>query len=151
METITLLRLRADDKATIGLMKVGSIIVATLEDPVREKKIFGDTAIPVGRYDLLLRNEGGKTLRYAERFPEMHKGMIWLQNVKNFTYVYIHIGNYPKDTLGCILVGERAKQSSLESSTSAYKRIYPVIVEMIQDKGCQLIIKDDTNVENDDG
>ena len=119
--------------------------MATLEDPLRPVKIDGISAIPAGTYELKLRNEGTKTKHYAKKFPDMHKGMIWLQNVPGFTYVYIHIGNYPTDTEGCILVGMRAKQRMIQSSTDAYKRIYPKIAKMIETEGCQLIIRDDNN------
>jgi len=149
METIILQRTRLTDDATFGIMVVGGTMVATLEDKIRKEKVYGETAIPAGRYTLLLRNEGGKTLKYADRYPDMHEGMIWLQDVKGFTYVYIHVGNYPKDTLGCILVGERAKQHMIQSSSSAYKKIYPKIVKMIKDKGCQLIIRDEDYEDED--
>jgi len=142
MKTITLQRSRNEDTVTIGLLRIGKSVVATLEDPVRDTKIYGETAIPAGCYTLELRNEGGKTKRYEKRFPDMHKGMIWLRDVPNFTYVYIHIGNYAKDTDGCILVGEKANKSSISNSTKAYKRLYPKIVKMIESEGCQIEIID---------
>jgi hypothetical protein len=148
MNTITLQRVRQAAKATFGTLTINGDIVATLEDMIREEKVYGETAIPAGTYQLELRNEGGKTLTYAKRFPKMHKGMIWLRNVPNFTYVYIHIGNFPDDTEGCILVGEKARSRSLQSSTSAYKRIYPKIVKMIESEGCEIIIKDSSGEDN---
>lgn len=144
MNTITLQRVRQRAKGTFGILTINGDVVATLEDQIRDEKVHGETAIPAGTYKLELRNEGGKTKHYAKRFPEMHKGMIWLRNVPDFTYVYIHIGNFVEDTEGCILVGERARTRSLQSSTKAYQRIYPKIVKMIEE-GCQITIKDDFN------
>jgi hypothetical protein len=144
MKTIYLQRVRQHAKATFGTLTIGGDIVATLEDEIREVKVHGETAIPAGTYKLTLRNAGGKTKRYAKRFPEMHKGMIWLRDVPNFTYVYIHIGNFVEDTEGCILVGWRARTRSLQSSTKAYMRIYPKIVKMIEDEGCQIMVLDST-------
>lgn len=151
VNTIILQRVRQSANATFGILTIGGVVVATLEDMMRDEKVYGETAIPAGTYKLELRNEGSKTKHYAKRFPKMHKGMIWLRDVPNFTYVYIHIGNFPQDTEGCILVGEKARSRSLQSSTKAYKRIYPKIAKMIQDKGCQIIIKDDLYEDKDDG
>jgi len=145
MKTIILQRIRQQAKATFGTLTINGDIVATLEDQIRSTKIHGETAIPAGTYQLELRNEGGKTKKYARRFPDMHQGMIWLRYVPDFTYVYIHIGNFVDDTEGCILVGERARTRSLQSSTKAYLRIYPKIARMIKEEGCQIIIKDDFN------
>ena len=48
-------------------------------------------------------------------------------------YVYIHIGNTPIDTLGCLLTGFSANtnSSSISESTNAYKKIYPIISKAI--------------------
>ena len=143
METIVLKRIRTEGDATIGLMSIGSICVATLEDLPQEIKISGKTRIPTGTYELKLRNVGGMTKKYADRYGDMHKGMIWLQNVPGFTFVYIHTGNYASHSEGCILVGMRAGGSSLIDSRKAYKLIYPKIVEMIDQEGCEISIFDE--------
>ena len=77
-----------------------------LEDERREVKVFGETCIPVGRYEILLRDEGGMHQRYLDRFPELHRGMLWLQDVPNFEWVYFHIGNKERHTNGCLLTGQ---------------------------------------------
>jgi len=128
--------------ATGGYMDGFEERIFTLEDKVRDVKVAGVTAIPAGIYDLKLRTEGGMTKRYAEKFPDMHRGMIWLQDVPDFTFVYIHIGNYPRDTDGCILVGTGHGHEAVWNSTVAYKRIYPLIVEAIEGDGCTLEICD---------
>lgn len=140
MKTITLQRVRQADRATIGLLCIGKTKYATLEDEVRDAKIYGETAIPAGTYEIKLRTAGGKTLQYARRFPDMHKGMLWLQDVPGFSWVYIHIGNFPEDTEGCILVGTNAGTNHINNSRVAYTSIYPKIVEMIEDDGCQIVI-----------
>ena len=119
--------------ATIGIMEVGGKKVFTLEDEYRSLKKFGETRIKSGVYRVLLRSEGGMNERYMERFPHIHCGMLWLQNVEDFTHIYIHIGNEDDDTLGCILVGLGADLSSgtIQRSTDAYRLIYANIANQI--------------------
>lgn len=66
----------------------------TLEDQEREDKIYGETAIPLGRYEVILT--------MSQRFNRL---LPLLQDVPNFSGVRIHGGNTAKDTEGCILVG----------------------------------------------
>jgi len=141
-------RFYSDHKATQGVMVVNGSMVYTLEDEKREVKVRGETRIPAGTYQIKLRNEGGMTKRYAEKFGDMHKGMLWLQNVDNFEWVYIHIGNREDQTDGCILVGLEAANNSLgitiQRSTDAYKLIYPAIASaVLSDNGAFIEIKDE--------
>lgn len=76
-----------------------------IEDERRLTKVQGETCIPVGTYELKLRTEGGMHAEYSEKYGDRHKGMLWLQNVEGFEFVYIHIGNYENQTKGCILPG----------------------------------------------
>ncbi len=119
----------------------------TLEDEHRTVKEYGETRIPEGEYEIKLRKEGGFHQRYRERFGDRHKGMLELQDVPNFKYVLIHIGNDEDDTAGCILVGNtvnnnliEAKRGFLGDSTSAYMEIYPIISDRLL-KGEKVIIK----------
>ena len=98
------------DKSTIGGLSIdGALQCYTLEDTVRkpnDKKVYGETAIPTGTYPIILRKEGTTHVAYLKRFPDMHRGTLWLRNILEYEYVLIHVGNVPADTLGCILVGE---------------------------------------------
>lgn len=99
----------------------------TMEDQHNEPKVPGETRIPAGRYRVGLRGRGGMNDRYSKKF-DWHRGMLWLQDVHDFTFVYIHYGNYHGDTEGCILVGD-GSQSNVEedgmvtSSVTAYTRL----------------------------
>lgn len=118
---------------TYGKLYVdGKRFTQTLEDVVRtDGKVYGKTAIPFGKYMLKLRKEGQKNDKYKLRFGDFHKGMLWLQDVPNFQFVYIHTGSYPSDTLGCILVGDSVlrKRNMIVDSQLAYKRLYKVIID----------------------
>ena len=105
----------------------------TMEDQPNEPKVPGETRIPAGRYRIGLREEGGMNDRYHLKF-DWHTGMLWLRDVPDFTFVYIHYGNYDDDTEGCILVGDGAQSNVLEdgmvmSSVAAYTRLYAEIME----------------------
>ena len=143
MHEIHLHRQIHTDESTIGYMDVFGEGVWTLEDPRRQHKVFGETRIPAGHYRLELRTEGGMSTRYAARFPNMHRGMIWLRSVPMFEWVYIHIGNTAKDTEGCILVGLAKDNDLIVSSVAAYERIYPRIVDAIENGGCTLTVHDE--------
>jgi len=75
----------------------------TMEDEVREIdglpvekwKIHGETAIPRGRYRVVLT----RSPRFKRVLPEV-------LNVPGFTGIRIHRGNTAKHTEGCILVGK---------------------------------------------
>ena len=59
--------------------------------------------------------------------------MLWIKNVNNYEYVYIHVGNLPKDTLGCLLTGFTVDTNSqmIGQSRTAYEKIYPIISDAI--------------------
>ena len=103
-----------------------------LEDGKNFPKIPGKTRIPAGAYQTILRTVGGTHERYLRKFgPEFHKGMLWLQGVPNFQYILIHIGNTVEDTEGCVLLGLGRDETrmTVSASTSAYKKLYPMVVD----------------------
>lgn len=103
----------------------------TLEDEFRLVKVPGETRIPHGYYFLDLRTDSPMSDRYAARYPEIHRGMIWLRDVPGFEWVYLHVGNDDDDTDGCILVGDTAQRGFIGQSVAAYRRVYPPIASAI--------------------
>lgn len=110
------------------------LICFTLEDERRDVKVAGETRIPAGRYCIELRTDGGMHAKYSKRFPNEHKGMLWLRNVPGFEWVYFHIGNTEDETNGCILLGETRDEYKMRvgQSTNAYPHVYWRIVEALQ-------------------
>lgn len=77
----------------------------TCEDERRKVKVPGETCIPPGTYEVKLRTDSAKFQKYYDRFPDFHRGMLWLQDVPEFEFIYIHVGNKESHTDGCILPG----------------------------------------------
>lgn len=123
--------------STLGRLYVpGQDACFTLEDETRDEKVPGETAIPEGTYPVELREVGGFHARYSDRFPEIHKGMLWIRSVPGFEHILIHVGNGEDDTAGCILVGETPMvddtgEFSILSSAHAYRRIYVPVADAL--------------------
>lgn len=110
----------------------------TLEDEERNSKVEGETRIPSGTYDITLRKHGGFHSKYSKRFPDIHRGMLWIRNVPNFEYILIHCGNTDEHTSGCLLVGQTQESNLIKGdgfvgkSSAAYKQIYPDIARVLE-------------------
>jgi hypothetical protein len=106
--------------STIGELTFGDKKVFTLEDKVRdinkdgdlddkgEAKVYGETAIPCGTYQIVIT--------YSNRFK---KPLPLLMNVKGFEGIRIHPGNTKADTHGCILLGLNKQSNMITESRSA--------------------------------
>jgi hypothetical protein len=102
------------EESTIGELWVnGGFECYTLEDKVRPVKIAGKTAIPSGRYEVIIN--------FSQRFQ---KQLPLLLNVPNFEGVRIHPGNTAANTEGCILVGETKTENFVGESRWAFNRLF---------------------------
>jgi hypothetical protein len=103
---------------TIGKFSIDTVLFCdTLEDKVRdydkdgdldqagETKIYGETAIPYGKYKVVLS--------YSPKFKRVLPEVL---SVKGFTSIRIHAGTTAKDTLGCVLVGKNMIKGALYHS-----------------------------------
>lgn len=115
--------------STIGTLILGDFNCFTLEPTLRQgPKVWGKTAIPAGQYAIKLRTDPSRMNDdYTARFGSWHKGMLWLQDIPDFQDVYIHIGNFPHDTEGCILVGVTKDVDVVYESEVAYRQLYPQV------------------------
>jgi hypothetical protein len=127
---INVKRYNDNGESTLGLLFIdGAFECYTLEDEARTSKVWGETRIPEGTYEIGFRTEGGHHARYMRKFGDFHKGMLHVKDVPNFEYILIHIGNDDDDTAGCLLVGSKANANNygvgfVENSTGAYTKLY---------------------------
>lgn len=118
--------------STIGLFFIsGKFEGYTIEDEHRNVKVYGETRIPAGGYEILYRVEPDSKMnqQYQRAYPDWFKWHLWLQSVPNYTYIYLHEGVTDDNTDGCILVGDAANNNvmsvgRLARSPQAFKRIY---------------------------
>jgi len=132
---ITVKRIVSNTNETISLIYVDDDLQCWgLEDEHRVIKLSGETRIPSGTYPVKLRTAGSIHPKYLKKFPDTHKGMLWLQDVPGFTYIYFHIGNTDEHTAGCILTGAQCGIDdlgtlTLQNSTLAYKGFYDRVID----------------------
>lgn len=126
---------------TIGdLLVNGKKFCETLEDTdrglfatmtearIREVKVAGKTAIPRGIYRVQMGVVSPKfrskswAVRWGGKLPR-------LLNVPGYEGVLIHVGNYPEDTEGCLLVGENKVKGGVVNSVATFDKLMAVLVE----------------------
>jgi len=149
---LELYRYSSEKDSTLGILMLvddetdkKDFLCFTLEDEKRETKVYGETRIPEGTYQIEYRKEGGYHNKYTKRFPNIHRGMLHITNVPNFEYILIHCGNDTSHTHGCLLVGDVisqnvSKEPFLGQSSNCYKRIYPILSDILESQK-QLSIK----------
>lgn len=134
---IKVIRQHFSDVCTIGSLTIDGddLLLYTLEDVDRKLsqtddllsitkiKVFGKTAIPYGRYEVLMT--------YSDRFKQT---MPLLVGVPGFTGVRIHSGNVAEDTEGCLLVGysKDVLNNRIINSRAAIAELYMLISERIK-------------------
>lgn len=125
---LTLTRIAKRKDYTIGRLEAdGEYLCDTLEPTWRDlknkHKIRGRTAIPEGRYPVVIT-----------RSPKFGEWLPLLLHVPMFEGIRIHAGNTPADTAGCILVGENRKPGHVLNSRRHVALLKQRIVEA-KDRG----------------
>lgn len=106
------------DTYTIGRLSVDDVSYCdTLEDKIRdynkdgdlddagEQKVYGETAIPYGRYRVIVSHS-----------PKFGRKLPLLMDVPHFDGIRIHGGVSAVNTYGCILLGENKIKGGLINS-----------------------------------
>lgn len=143
---LTLHRKWKKDGYSIGILYVDGVrFCDTLEDTdrgldqsmttkeIEEKKVYGETAIPYGRYEITMKVQSPKYKAYKQ-YQKCKGYLPRLKNVKGYSGVLIHIGNWPKDSAGCILVGKNEVKGAVVNSTYWFWKLYDIL-KAASDKG----------------
>ena len=125
------------ENGTFGKLYIDNVFACySLEDEVREVegkpvakwKIKGETAIPKGRYQIIINHSN----RFKRELPLLLK-------VPGFEGVRFHSGNTEADTEGCILVGTERNATAVLNSRVAFNELMGDIQEAL-DHGEQVWI-----------
>lgn len=114
---------------TIGKLYINDeYFCDTLEDKVRdltkETKVFGQTAIPFGTYQI-----------QVSRSPKFGRDLPRLLNVPHFEGILIHRGNTITDTNGCILLGENKIKGMVINSTEYEIKLVEILkIALLKEK-----------------
>lgn len=151
-EIILLLeRIAIRDEYTIGRLSInGQYQCDTLEDRIIDKnkngkidngevKVFGESAIPYGEY-IIDMNTVSPRFSKVKQYKFCGGKLPRLLNVPGFDGVLIHIGNFTKDTHGCILVGKNKVKGQLVESTETFVKLYEKL-KAFNDAGHTIKIK----------
>jgi hypothetical protein len=127
------------EKYTIGRFYADNVLLCdTLEDKVRvlkdlnhdgdftdpgEGKIMGKTAIPCGRYQVVM-----------QMFQRHNRMTPLLLKVPGFTEIFIHAGTDEGWTAGCVLVGENKLKGKLVNSPYWESHISKLVTDAIANK-----------------
>lgn len=131
---LTLKRIARKAKYTIGRLYIdGTYFCDTLEDTdrgltqsmplwqIEQKKVYGQTAIPTGSYDVIMTYSP----KFASRsWAKPYNGRLPLvNNVPGFSGVRVHPGNDHTQTLGCLLVGRNTVVGKVTQSADTFEKL----------------------------
>jgi hypothetical protein len=148
---LQLKRIARKEGYTIGKLAVdGAYFCDTLEDTdrglkqsmplseIKQLKQAGITAIPAGTYDIAM-NVVSPKYSTREAYKSIGGKLPRLVDVPGYEGVLIHIGNYPKDTEGCLLVGKNTVAGAVMQSTETFNKLYPLL-KVAADRGENITI-----------
>jgi hypothetical protein len=114
---ITVLRdIFTDQSVTSEVLLDGEQRWFGIEPPNRPQK---PCCIPSGNYKLIL----GDSVHFSMTVP-------MVQNIEGFTGIEIHPGNFPRDTHGCLCIGEGRGPDDVTQSRIAFDQL---MAELLKD------------------
>ena len=137
---IELTRIFTCSTYTIGRLRVDNVYICDVcEDTdrgldqswplseIRKKKVYKQTAIPSGTYQVTLNVQSPKFAKY-EYYRDFCKGYLpRLLLVPGFDGILIHKGNKASQSAGCLLVGYNTEKGRVNNSQYAFERLYGIL------------------------
>ena len=143
---LLLKRIAKQKTYTIGKLYINDVYECdTLEDTdrglsddmsveeINKKKVYGQTAIPTGTYEINMDVVSPKFKNRSWAKPYNGK-LPRLMNVPGYEGVLIHVGNKPENTLGCLCVGQNKIKGQVVNSTATFHELMAKLVKA-HDKG----------------
>lgn len=96
---------------------------------IRNNKVYGKSAIPIGTYDLTLNVVSPKFVQkpYYKKFC---KGRLpRILNVPGFDGILLHRGSTERDSYGCIILGYNKVKGQVVNSQEAFEKFYKILDE----------------------
>lgn len=98
-------------------------------EEIRKRKVYGETAIPTGRYILRMDIVSPK-YNAVKWYRDNFKGrMPRLETVRGFEGILIHPGNTALDSYGCILPGVNKQKGKVLDSRATFQRLWKILEE----------------------
>ena len=132
---LTLKRIYTNDQYTIGHLYIDGIYLcdaiedtdrklddSMTEEDIRAKKVYCETAIPIGEYRVILT----WSMKFKRLMPR-------LLNVKGFDGILIHSGNTEKSSCGCLIVGYNKIKGKVINSREAFNKLFSLLKETKED------------------
>tara|TARA_R110001632_G_scaffold207909_1_gene332132 strand:+ start:470 stop:892 length:423 start_codon:yes stop_codon:yes gene_type:complete len=129
---LLLIRDTFTEESTLGELFInGERICDTLENPWLDNQ-RNISCIPEGEYPV--------RIRYPRESGTRDYLHLLIQDVPNREWVLVHIGNFPSQTQGCVLVGLGSKQNVVNNSRLAMDLLMKEIINL-GGENINLIIK----------
>lgn len=96
-------------------------------DEILKIKVKYHTAIPTGTYNIDMNFKSQKYSKNKYYLNLCDAKLPRLQNVKGYSGILWHIGNTPKDTAGCLLLGYNKIKSQVIDSKKAFEKVYRLL------------------------
>jgi hypothetical protein len=127
---IVLQRLYKGEDCVIGTLSADrKVLCYTLENPEKDNK-EDISCIPAGKYNCVPYS--------SKKYPDVWK----ILNVPGRTDILIHVGNYERNTKGCVLVGSNVgynKEKMVTNSSITMKKLHS---DIGVSRSFTLVIKD---------
>ena len=148
-------RIAKKDTYTIGKLYIDGIYFCdTIEDKdrgldqkmslseIKSKKVYGETAIPTGRYKVDMNTTSPKysnpnKYKYAKKYDAKLPRIL---NIPGYEGVLIHTGNTASDTLGCVIVGKNTVVGKVLDSVNTFCKLMDDYLVPARDKNEEIWI-----------